>query len=117
MAVSELLERLGERGEAWLDTDLTYDGLTPVRVHVVKREGRYVFSDDGAAVATAGVDPEDVDLAGPIVQGPYSANVSRMGVVSLPGFRRSSPEWLDRLPDLVAGASRDLYSALLELDD
>jgi hypothetical protein len=43
-------------------------------------------------------------------------NVTRQGVVWLPGFARSSDQWLARLPELVAKGSLALYDALLELD-
>ena len=51
-------DRLGElaasdRGELVVDTGLTYDGVTPVRLRVSKREGRYKVTDDGEAVATS----------------------------------------------------------------
>ena len=99
------------------DTGLTYDGITPVRIHVTAREGRYSFTDGGGAVAAAGVDPRGVLFDDHIVMGEYSANVSRKGVVGLPGFERSSDEWLRKLPELVAEASVVLYEALLELDE
>jgi hypothetical protein len=49
MASTEIsrLTRL-KRGEQLLETELTYDGITPVRIRATKREGRFVFSDDGA---------------------------------------------------------------------
>ena len=49
--------------------------------------------------------------------GKYSVNVSRQGVVSLPGFARSSAEWLAKLPELVAQGSLALYETLLELEN
>jgi pimeloyl-ACP methyl ester carboxylesterase len=106
-----------QRGEVVLDTGLTYDGITPVRVRATKREGRLEFLDEGGAVAAARVDrtelrfPESVDI------GRHTANVSRQGVVFLPGFASSSDRWLAKLPELVAEASLALYGALLELDD
>ena len=106
-----------ERGEIVLETGLTYDGITPVRIRAAKRERRYEFSDDGGAVAAAGVDPKQLTFADSIAMGRYSVNVSRQGRVSLPGFARSSDEWLAKLPELVAQGSLALYETLLELED
>jgi hypothetical protein len=105
-----------ERGEIVLETGLTYDGLTPVTIRATKRERRYLFSDGGGAVAAADVDPTLLDIPDSIVMGCYSVNVSRHGVVSLPGFARSSDDWLARLPELVAQGSIALYEQLLELE-
>jgi hypothetical protein len=105
-----------ERGETVVDSGLTYDGITPVLVHVTKREGRFEFSDGGGAVAAAGVRPSGLRFDERIVLGEHEANVSRKGVVFLPGFVSSSEEWLAKLSDLVAEGSVVLYEALLELD-
>jgi hypothetical protein len=106
-----------DRGELVLDTGLTYDGITPVRVRATKREGRFAFSDEGGAVAAAGLDGKRFRFAGSIALGRYAVNVSRQGVVSLPGTSRSGDEWLDKLPELVAEGSLALYETLLELDN
>jgi hypothetical protein len=106
-----------ERGELVLETDLTYEGITPVRIRATKREGRIHFADEGGAVAAADVDPQRLDFPDRIEIGKYSVNVSRQGVVWLPGFARSEPEWLAKLPGLVADGSLALYEALLELED
>ncbi len=106
-----------ERGEIVLDTGLTYAGVNPVRIRATKRERRYEFSDDGGAVATAGVDPKQLTFADSIAMGEYSVNVSRQGVVSLPGSARSSDEWLTKLPELVAQGSLAPYETLLELEN
>ncbi len=105
-----------ERGETVLDSGLTYDGITPVLVHVTRREGRFEFSDGGGAVAAAGVRPSQLRFDDRIVMGDYSVNVSRKGVVFLPGFASSKAGWLAKLPELVAEGSVVLYEALLELD-
>jgi len=105
-----------ERGELVLDTALTYDGITPVRIRARKREGRFDFSDGGGAVAAAGADWRRVTFERSIAVGECSANVSRRGVVSLPGFTSSGDERLARLPELVAEGSLALYQALLALD-
>ena len=99
-----------------LGTGLTYDGIAPVRIHVTKREGRYGFSDGGGAVAAAGARPSTLRLDRRIRLGEYEVNVSRTGVVSLPGFASSSEAWLAKLPALVAEGSLVLYGALLEID-
>ena len=101
---------------AILETGRTYDGIAPVRVHVKRREGRYEFSDGGGAVAAAGVRPSELRFDDRIELGEYGVNVSRMGVVFLPGFSSSSPEWLAKLPDLVAEGSVVLYETLLEVE-
>lgn len=106
-----------ERGEIVLDTGSTYDGVTPVRIRATKRERRYEFSDQGGAVAAAGVDPKQLAFADSLAMGAYSVNVSRRGVVSLPGFGRSGDEWLGKLPELVTHASLALYETLLELEN
>ena len=95
---------------------MTYDGINPVRVRVLERDGRYEFSDEGGALAAAGVDPGELVFPDQIPLGRYSVNVSGRGVVSLPGFSRSSDEWLGKLPSLVAEGSVVLYEALLDLD-
>lgn len=105
-----------QSGEIVFDTGLTYDGITPVTLRVTKREGRWNFTDDGDAVAAAGVDGQRLKLPGSIDLGDYSVNVSRQGEVSLPGFARSSEEWLNKLPELVSEGSLALYSDLLELE-
>jgi len=104
-----------ERGELVMDTGLTYDGITPVYIRVTKREGRYEVSDDGGAVAAAGVDRGLLAFGEQISVGECCANVSRQGVVSLPGFNRRGNEWISKLPGIVAEGSCALYEALLEL--
>ena len=106
-----------ERGELILDTGSSYDGITPVRIRVTKRDGRYEFSDAGGAIAAAGVDVSRLTFPESIGIGEYSTNVTRQGVVWLPGFARSDDHWLAKLPELVATGSLALYEALLELDD
>jgi hypothetical protein len=106
-----------ERGELVVDTGLTYDGITPVVVRVTKREGRYEFSDDGGAVAAAGVKRGWLAFATRIPLGEYSANLSRQGVVSIPAVERSGVDWLTKLTGIVADGSLALYDALLELDE
>src|SRR3954453_9784522 len=70
-----------ERGEAQLETELTYDGLTPVPVRVTKRDGRYKGTDDGGAVSAAGVAGRRVASPDHIAFGEHSVNVTRQGIV------------------------------------
>jgi hypothetical protein len=106
-----------ERGEHVFETGLTYDGLTSLRIRVIKREGRLEFSDDGGAVSAACVDHAQFAFDDEIVMGEYSVNVSRAGVVSLPGHTTAEPTWLALLPRLVADDSLLLYESLLALED
>lgn len=109
--------RAVERGEIVVETGRTYDGLTPVRVRVTKRLGRYRFSDDRGAVDAAGVSGERLAFPDRIRLGRHSVNVSRRGEVWLPAVERAGEEWLDMLPGLVAEASLALYETLLEASD
>ena len=106
-----------ERGELVLETGMTYEGISSLCIRVTKREGRLGFSDVGGAVAAAGIYPRWVTFPDRIPIGNYDANVSRQGVVGLPGFAQSSAEWLAKLPELVASGSLALYETLLELED
>lgn len=106
-----------ERGELELDSGLTYDGITPVRLLVTKREDRYSVSDGGGAVALAGVNPRRLAFAERIVTMPYSVNVSRKGVVWLPLREGQQPDWFKKAFELVADGSVALYEALLEVDE
>ena len=105
-----------ERGELMFATGLTYDGITPLRIRATKRDARLEFSDDGGATAAAGVDVRQLAFPESIRMGEFSANVTRQGVVWLPGSVRCDDHWLAKLPELVADASLELYEALLELD-
>lgn len=107
-----------ERGELVLDTGLTYDGITPVLVHVTKRERRYSVSDGGGAVAAAGVGVKRLAFDDRITDGVYAVNVSRKGVVFVPvGPRSASPEWIGKVIQLVAEGSCTLYRALLDSEE
>ena len=104
-----------ERGKAELDSGLRYGGVDPVVVHVSKRERRWSFSDDGAAVGLAGKPPGWREAADAVVDA-YVVNVSRKGVVYLPAVERHELAWLSSLPQRIAEASVALYGALLELE-
>jgi len=105
-----------ERGEAVLESGLTYGGDRPVLVHASKREGRYAFSDGGGAAAAAGL-PAGWREAADGVTEDYAVNVSRRGVVFLPATERRELSWISSLPGRIAEASVALYGALLELDE
>lgn len=106
-----------ERGEHVFETGLTYDGLTSLRIRVVKRGGCLEFSDDGGAVSAACLDHTRFAFDDEIVMGDYSVNVSRAGVVSLPARTTAEDGWLELLPGLVADGSLTLYESLLALED
>jgi len=106
-----------ERGEVVLETGSTYDGITPVLVHVTKRELRYEVTDGGGAVTAAGVDPKRLAFDDQITDGVYSVNVSRKGVVFVPiGPSNATAAWIEKVVELVADGSCALYRALLESD-
>jgi hypothetical protein len=104
----------GERGEAVLDSGLRYGGAGPVLVKVVKRPGRYLLTDEGAAVEAARRPPGWREVAERVVE-EHVVNVSRNGVVFLPAVERKLA-WLSALPERIAEASLALYEELLELD-
>ena len=66
-----------DRGESVVDTGLTYDGVTPVRLRVGRRDRRYKVTDDGQAVARAGVDTRRVRFPDHIAFGAYSVADAR----------------------------------------
>jgi hypothetical protein len=103
-----------ERGEVILDSGFTYDGQTPVRLLVKKRENRLELSDGGGAMTAAGADPRKLELPDHIAFGDYSVNVSRRGVVFLGAWTTSSEEWLTTIRELVVEGSLALYEALLD---
>jgi hypothetical protein len=105
-----------ERGEALLDSGLTYGGTAPVVVRASKRERRYLFTDDGRALEAAGRPPGWRD-SGRRLELDYSVNVSRSGAVFLPAVHRRGEEWLASIAERVAEASAAFYGDLLELDE
>jgi Ankyrin repeats (many copies) len=107
----------GERGEAVLDSGLTYGGARePVLVSATKREGRYLFSDKGRAAELAGR-PTRWREAARRLEDEYAVNVSRTGVVSLPAVQRRDSDWLTTVVERIAEASAAFYAELLELDE
>jgi hypothetical protein len=103
----------GERGEVMLDAGVDYVAGRPVRVHVRKRERRYVLDDDGAAVAGAGR-PRGWLAAAERAVAEEGANINRRGVVFVPAVEGRN---LVALAGVVAEASLAVYETLLELDD
>jgi hypothetical protein len=106
----------GDRGEALLDSGLTYGGNEPVLVRATKREGRYLVSDEGRASEAAGRPAGWRDAARRLEQ-EYLVNVSRKGVVFLPAAHRRELEWLTTIVERIAEASAAFYGELLELDE
>ena len=106
-----------ERGDAVLDSGLTYDGIARVTVHVTQRGNRYRFSDGGGAVEAAGVTLRRRALPDRIRLGERSVNVSGWGVVWLPAVESAGEEWLAEVPRLVAEGSVALYERLLDASD
>jgi hypothetical protein len=102
-----------DRAEVVLDSGLTYGGAGPVLVEVVKRPGRYLFSDAGAAVEAAGR-PQGWRETAERVATEHAVNVSRNGIVFVPSADRKL-RWLSSLPGRIAEASIAVYEELLEL--
>jgi len=105
----------GERGQALLESGLTYGGERPVLVLARKRESRYQFTDDGAALDAAGR-PAGWREVADRVAGEYIVNISRRGDVFLPATSRQNAAWIASLPGRIAEASHAFYAELLELD-
>lgn len=106
----------GPSGEVLLGAGLTYGGGAPVLVLAVKREGRYLFSDEGRAIEAAERPPRWREAAQRLLE-EYVVNVSRSGVVSLPAVHDREMAWLTTIADRVARASAAFYGELLELDE
>src|SRR5579863_10452466 len=86
----------GERAEASLDSGLTY-GERPVLVLARKREARYLFTDEGAAVEAAGRPSVWREVADRVAD-EYNVNIGRHGDVFLPATSRESAAWIASLP-------------------
>src|SRR5262245_48040892 len=96
-----------------IETGLCYVAGHPVRIHLRKRDGRYDFTDSGAAVGLAGRRGEWFSVAADVV-GEMGMNVNRRGVVYVTGFPRRD---LVDLSMRLAECSRQVYLALLEAID
>lgn len=105
-----------ERGEVQLESELTYNGITPVPVRITKRDDRYKVTDDGEAVSVAGVEGRRLEYPENITFGECSVNVTRSGIVWLPAVSPTDA-WLATVCALVARGSVALYGRLLELED
>jgi hypothetical protein len=110
---SELKHALEARTERLVDSGLEYAPGDPVLVKVVQRGRRYLFTDDGAAVARAGKPPgwrEAAEL--PVLED--SLNLSRAGAVFVPAV--GSRFNVDELVARVANVSLGVYQEILDLD-
>jgi hypothetical protein len=102
---------LDEDGEVVLDAGGTYASGEPVRVRVRRRGRRYAIDDDGAAVRCAGAPAGWLEVARRVVE-EDSLNVNRRGVVFVPAVEGRD---IAGLAERVAGTSRAVHGALLEL--
>jgi hypothetical protein len=118
MGATTVLSELAalDRGQVIIDTGITYDGVTPVRVRVSKRERRYGVTDDGTATSTAGADSKRTALPNRIQIGEYEVNVTRHGIVCLSAVGPTESR-LATLCELVARGSIAVYEQLLEAAD
>jgi hypothetical protein len=102
----------GERIERSIDSAREYAPGDPVLVRVVQRGGRYLVTDDGAAVERAGRPGGWRDAA----QRPVdedSLNLSRSGAVFV---AVSGGCAIDSLVERVAAVSLAVYEEILDLD-
>jgi hypothetical protein len=111
---AELRRELEARVETLVDSGLEYRPGDAVRVKVVKRGRRYLFTDGGAAVALAGTPPGWRDAAQRAVD-EDGLNLSRSGAVFVPAFEgRCSVE---SLAQRVARLSLAVYQEILDLQE
>ena len=102
-----------ERGEAVIESELSFGDGEAVRILVRKRLYRYLLSDLGRAVEKAGKPSGWREAAERAAQ---PMNVDRQGRVFVPAH----PRGLEALEDLVerlANASRAVHEILLALED
>lgn len=93
-----------------VDTGRTYGTSEAVVIRVVRPDGRLTIDDDGAAVRLAGRPRGWFERAERIAAA-TGLNVNRRGVVYVSAVGDAR---LDRLADLVATTSLEVYDALLE---
>ena len=103
-----------DRAEVALETGLTYDGITPVRLSVSKRDRRYGVTDRGRAIVTAGGTAARVAFPDRIQVGNHEANVSKRGIVFLSAVA-PTPMWLEMICEIVGRGSVALYEELLDV--
>ena len=106
-----LLDELAavERGEAVVDSGLSYADGEPVSVLVRKRLYRYTLSDRGRAIEKSGKPPGWREAAENAVE---PMNVDRQGIVFVPTV--AGPHLL-RLIERLADASRAVHEAVIVL--
>jgi hypothetical protein len=110
IATSPLDELAGlERGEAVVDSGLTFADAEPVRVLVRKRVYRYTLSDRGRAIEKSGKPPGWREAAERAVE---PMNVDRQGIVFVPTV--AGPH-LPGLIERLADASRAVHEAVIVL--
>jgi hypothetical protein len=105
------LDRLAadERGEAVVDSGLTYGDGEPVRILVRRRLHRYTLTDLGRGIEKAGKPPGWLEAAELAVE---PMNIDRQGTVFVPTVAgRHLPEVIVRLAD----ASRAVHEAVIVL--
>jgi hypothetical protein len=105
-----------ERGEARLDSGLTYGGTRPVEVIARRRPGQYSFSDGAGGVDAAGRPHGWLEAARQVVQ-EHGMNMNLRGVVFMGAVERRDAAWLHSIAARVADASLAVYQALLDLDE
>ena len=91
-------------------TGRTYGSSEAVVIRVVRRDGKLTIDDDGAAVRLAGRPPGWLERADRITAA-TGVNVNRRGVVFVPAVGDAQR---DRLVDLIATTSLEVYDALLD---
>ena len=101
------------RHERLIDSGLEYRRGEPVRVRVVQRGRRFLFTDDGAAVERAGRTTGWRAAAQRVVDA-ESLNLSRGGAVFVPSVAGGPSA--DSLVARVAAASLAVYQEILDLD-
>ena len=104
---------VADRDETTVDTGLSYRSGDPVLIHVRRRGRRYDLSDGGAAVERAGNRPGWLEAAQHVVL-VDGFNVNRRGAVFVPVVEGRD---LDDLCRRLGATSRQVYLAVLELDD
>jgi hypothetical protein len=106
MTEAEVEERTVEPGPLYADGE-------PVRIRVRRRGRRYDIDDNGEAWRRAGVSGSEALAAAERVVAAEGFNVNRSGVVFVPAVEGRD---IDGLATRLAGCSRAVHAALLELD-
>jgi hypothetical protein len=106
MTEAEVEERTVEPGPLYADGE-------PVRIRVRRRGHRYDIDDNGEAWRRAGVSGSEALAAAERVVAAEGFNVNRSGVVFVPAVEGRD---IDGLATRLAGCSRAVHAALLELE-